>query len=760
MTEENMDQISSGWGDPSRGVTSTPVWGAATSSQSTSGSEASSSSLGWSMSNMPQLGASSGNASGSDRPPSSSSAGMLNPSQSNSVWLGLGLEREPATPGGDWTQDRGRDSCSNSVIGLDISTSDSGDSHNSMGIGNNINRSGGDQWGKTSNESSGWGQPPKSETGSGWGSPTTGPLVNAGTEVWGSNQSGAGAKPSGGQTWGNVSEDRNSSNWGQPANSKSSGNASGWGQQPPAATQAKPLQSQPEWNQQPPRPSSAGWGTSDDKQGPSAWGAPGEKPSVAGAQWSGGGTCASAASQPQQPPQQQPPQQQPPQQQSTQQQSQWGGSSAIGPGSQSQTINPLNAWGNTSQSSSSTNGIPKPIGTQPPMGQQQQQQTGLPVSGTSWAQAAGRGLPPGPKPGPPAPPDNVNMVRQDAISQAVNNNDGWGKTPVRQDRSWDSAEDSTTISNRQAQQKPMGASGAEESTNTWNQPNTGTAIWEATKEPSNSSVWGAGSTEEPRKAAGASGSPNDNDLGTWNGPDNSGGNNSNTWNGPPPNQNNQWGNGNNSSNNWSGPSRSNSNQWSGNGCGGGGGGGGGGGSSSSSSDNAWDDRSDNTWTGSTNQGGPKPDNMWDRNGTSVWGGPSRSEPPPPQGPPPNWRQQAPRTSTSSWGEDDTPSWSDNMNNQPPPQGRPGEGGPGYWGGDNRQSRQQPWNNTGPPNAPMPPHPQQGMGPPQGMDDKRPSVWGQPPPPSKPTSWGEPGMPNNMEDVMWKQGVQQVCKMSH
>ena len=94
---------------------------------------------------------------------------------------------------------------------------------------------------------------------------------------------------------------------------------------------------------------------------------------------------------------------------STVSQSQWGATTSTGIPSEA---------GLTSPSSSISGGLASPSkdGSTAP---------------TSWAKAAAAGLPKA----PPKPPEPVDPVKL-AIEQTINNPEGWGKMPVRQDTSW------------------------------------------------------------------------------------------------------------------------------------------------------------------------------------------------------------------------------------------------------------------------------------------------------------------------------------
>ena len=96
---------------------------------------------------------------------------------------------------------------------------------------------------------------------------------------------------------------------------------------------------------------------------------------------------------------------------------------------------------------------------------------------STWAQAAGRGLPAVAvsKSGNSAP--GSNMSREELIVRAINSQDGWGQTPIRQDTAWDvTAEPSvTSAACKMAPQTEMAVQSGQAS-------NTGTAIWEASKD--------------------------------------------------------------------------------------------------------------------------------------------------------------------------------------------------------------------------------------------------------------------------------------
>jgi len=96
---------------------------------------------------------------------------------------------------------------------------------------------------------------------------------------------------------------------------------------------------------------------------------------------------------------------------------------------------------------------------------------------STWAQAASQGLPAVTgvsKAGNCAP--GSNMSRDELIVRAINSQDGWGQTPIRQDTAWDvTAEQPVTsvmCKMPPAQAEPTVQQGS----------NTGTAIWESAKD--------------------------------------------------------------------------------------------------------------------------------------------------------------------------------------------------------------------------------------------------------------------------------------
>ncbi|XP_067671153.1 trinucleotide repeat-containing gene 6C protein-like isoform X2 [Haliotis asinina] len=168
-----------------------------------------------------------------------------------------------------------------------------------------------------------------------------------------------------------------------------------------------------------------------------------------------------------------------------------------------------------------------------PNGAANSQGSGNTTEFISWAQAACKGLTPGSSnsgTGQPSAADAAGQsgqVADDFIRQAIENHDGWGAKPVKQDTAWDVSESPKT-------KRKFSTDSGGGASNVWNN-NNGTAIWEASRDSSSGGNGGNGGN------GGSGGS------GGWNGA--SGGsqwqseNDSNTWNGPPnkPGADNQWG---------------------------------------------------------------------------------------------------------------------------------------------------------------------------------------------------------------------------
>lgn len=100
---------------------------------------------------------------------------------------------------------------------------------------------------------------------------------------------------------------------------------------------------------------------------------------------------------------------------------------------------------------------------------------------STWAQAAGRGLPAvaASKSGSNSAPGSLNISREELIVRAINSQDGWGQTPIRQDTAWDvtTAEPSVTGATALCKLAPQTELTVQPPAN-----NTGTAIWEASKD--------------------------------------------------------------------------------------------------------------------------------------------------------------------------------------------------------------------------------------------------------------------------------------
>ena len=638
---------------------------------------------------------------------------------------GLGKEQAATPQDTAW----GGVSAGNSVIGSGLGGVSSTAGPNNSMI-DNKNRM--DQWGSPS--AAGWGSLPDSikSDGSGWGSPTASPLPNAGTESWGQPDN----KPIP-QAW--TSE---------PNFSKSNPSTGpGWGQAPPDIRPG----SAGGWNQSPDvkQNPSPGWGDNSNKPSPPSWDMPDKnvpKSSVWGqmsdsrgppppSQW---GSGAGAANPP----------------------PQWGGNNngvgAAGvnpPGGD----NPAAAWGGN-QMDRGPNGRPSGPNGPPP--------------GSSWGQ------PPKDHPSqPPSPSMGSTLeyntsVKDQMLLEVINSTEGWGKRPIRQDKSWD-----MEAASPPTRRKSLSS----DESNHWNQQNNnGTAIWESSMAPKDCSGGPQGGgpqggqwagDDRSRGASRGSGAEwgSDNDSGTWNGPPDH--KPSNQWNGPSHGQ-------------WGGPG--------GGGPGGGGGGGGSGGYQGNNQSNTWgggNDRRENQWGGNNghpghqggggghpnNQwGGPKrddgnqwgaskDDNVWDKDGTNAWSqgsGGNRSMETGMWGDGGHPRR---RGSSSSWDEMEPSGWEDPSPSQSRRTPNSMDDGAAFWGGPQEHGRPIPWDRLqGPPNTSMPPphmQPPMGRGGPRGPppDDKTPGMWGQPRQPSNKSGWGEPAGPDGIDTgtSIWGQGTQQV-----
>ena len=591
-----------------------------------------------------------------------------------------------------------------------------------------------DQWDRGSNGAGGWGEPERKQSDkSGWGSPVSSPLPNAGTEEWsrpdvksqGWGQAPGGQAP-GGQAPGGQAPGGQSSG-GQPSGGPP---ASGWTSQPDTKSNSSG------WSKVE-RPGVSGWGESDPaKSNPSGWGQ--SEVEMGRQPWDD------------KPP---PPMQQMPWEASAGSTSN-NPSSEWGSGQPTTSMSTPGAW--NSSNLMATAGSNRPVGSQPPpppIQQQQQQQQQHPpqpaAPGSTWAQAAGRGLvhnsdttrpPPAVVPAnmpntSATAPGGVNtgsrISKEDLIAQVVNSSEGWGKVPIRQDTAWNVDNSKQHI----PPHKPVapGGMGPDEDANHWHQPNNGTAIWEATKD---SSGMPPPPPQQPRWNSGNAGpSSSDADAGTWNGPPSQQQVNMYppskpcpaNWQGPP------------GGNNWNSGGAVNAppmHNWSGSGA-------------SSSSSGSWEGNTKMDWEGK------KDDSVFNnRDGTLMWG--EHGGGAPKQGDVGSWggHQQSVsgRSSTSGDGES-----GDGWGNTGPEPPCPSEADDGttFWG-ENPHQRSQSWNGPdGPPGS----RPISGK-----VDDKGPPMWNQPPPPHplhRPFSYGDCGtadgrpMPNQMNDAFWGPGGVQV-----
>lgn len=192
--------------------------------------------------------------------------------------------------------------------------------------------------------------------------------------------------------------------------------------------------------------------------------------------------------------------------------SQWGPGVRGNNESQSNWENGFPSSNSTSQTTSKSWGW---AGPSPAAGAEQRplhttsSAASLPAPST-WAQAAGRGLnisnsnkpTEGSFGGATASTSasGSSLSKEDLIAQLVNSKDGWGKTPVRQDTTWDLDEGSsqascTSSSSRKMPSTASAVGGAAassvvpESTSSHMNaclPNTGTAIWESSRDNASS----------------------------------------------------------------------------------------------------------------------------------------------------------------------------------------------------------------------------------------------------------------------------------
>lgn len=221
-----------------------------------------------------------------------------------------------------------------------------------------------------------------------WGIPSASPMT--GTSQWG--------LPSSTTSTGNSDSDQQDS-WGQPNRLPNAG-TDGWGQSSSSGGQSNPSSAnahlsqwgQPQSATQPsstwPTTNSGGSNQQSQPLLPQSTTASVSSMSVAAAASPSSGSLITSSS--------------------TVSQSQWGATSSTGQPSA----------GLTSPTSSASGGLASPSkeGSAPTM---------------SWANAAAAGLPKA----PPKPPEPVDPVKL-AIEQTINNPEGWGKMPVRQDTCW------------------------------------------------------------------------------------------------------------------------------------------------------------------------------------------------------------------------------------------------------------------------------------------------------------------------------------
>ena len=611
-----------------------------------------------------------------------------------------------------------------------------------------------DQWDRGSNGAGSWGEPEhKQSDKSGWGSPVSNPLPNAGTEGWsrpdvkseGWGQAPGGQapgnQPSGGQPSGGQPSGGQPSG-GQPSGGQPSGGppTSGWTSQPDTKSNSSG------WGNVE-RPAAPGWGESDPaKSNPSGWGQ--SEVEMGRQPWD---------DKPPPPPMQQMPWESSSGSTGNNPSSEWGSgqptTSMSTPGAGWNSSNPM-----------ATAGSNRPVGSQPPppppMQQQQQPppQSGAP--GSTWAQAAVRGLvhtsdttrpppvvaPPAnmPNTSAPAPPGDgggntgSRISKEDLIAQVVNSSEGWGKVPIRQDTAWNVDNSKQHIPPHKPV-APGGGMGPDEDANHWHQPNNGTAIWEATKDgsgmppPPPQPRWNSGH-------AGGGPSSSDADAGTWNGP-------------PSQQQGNMYPPSKPCPANWQAPP-SGGNNWNS--------GGGGGAVNTAPPTHNWSGSGASSSSGSWEGGnakmdweGKKDDSVFNnRDGTHMWGEHGGA---PKQGDVGSWgghQQQSASGRSSTTGDGESGDGWGNTGPEPPCPSD-GDDGTTFWG-ENPHQRSQSWNGPdGPPGS----RPISGKG-----DDKGPPMWNQPPPQHplhRPFSYGDCGtadgrpMPNQMNDAFWGPGGAQV-----
>jgi len=298
--------------------------------------------------------------------------------------------------------------------------------------------------GGVAGSSGGWGGGQKS--GSGWGSPGASPTQNAGTEGWGMSTSG---QPSWSQ------EARSTSGWEQPDDKF----GSGWKKVQGTNDNCSESKTEPAAN---------AWSHLHTKMaGDSAWTAQSEEKPAS--QWGEPGVRGSNVSQ-----------------------TNWENGFPSRNNSTSQTTS-SKSWG-WAGPSPATGAEQQPLHTT-------SSAASLPAPST-WAQAAGRGLniSNSNKPtedsfgGATASAAGLSLSKEDLITQLVNSKDGWGKTPIRQDTTWDLDEGSSlapAVSASSSSRKMPSSAVVPESTSSQANAglaNTGTAIWESSRDNTASSA--------------------------------------------------------------------------------------------------------------------------------------------------------------------------------------------------------------------------------------------------------------------------------
>ncbi|KAL3877606.1 hypothetical protein ACJMK2_035300, partial [Sinanodonta woodiana] len=206
-------------------------------------------------------------------------------------------------------------------------------------------------------------------------------------------------------------------------------------------------------------------------------------------------------------------------------------------------------WGNPSQNSGSDWGITTSSqqGIPAQQTQQSQQSAGMfnnsdssstnpgPANSSSqqrpssWAQAAGKGLNLHSSTSTATAAASATIdPRDEEIRRAIENHEGWGRRPIRQDTSWNVELSPKAQRKFSSSAEPKGTS-----SNMWNSNNNnGTAIWEANKDGTgvwNNTTgaqrpgWNSGPPQKPPEPVGSqwSGVPQEKPIGAWGGGENS-----------------------------------------------------------------------------------------------------------------------------------------------------------------------------------------------------------------------------------------------